>query len=239
MKLSIIMPVYNEARYFEKILGKVRKVRLPLKKEIIIVESNSTDGTREIVKKYENIKDIKIIYQEKALGKGNAIMQGLKKATGDIILIQDADLEYDPRDYNKLIAPILKKEVKFVIGSRKMGHKTWQIRSMKTNKYVVLFVNVIANLADEIFNLLYDVHLTDPQSMYKVFHKDCLKGVKFKSNRFDWDWEICARFIRKGIIPIEFPIAYNSRDFSEGKKINIAREIFLNATAIIKYRFLW
>jgi len=237
MKLSIILPVYNEKRYLEELIKKVLAVKLPIEREIIIIESNSTDGSKEIVKKYEGKKDFKIIYEDKPRGKGSAVKKGFDAATGDIIIIQDADLEYNPRDYLKLIDPIIKKQAKFVIGSRKLGQDTWKIRNPKTNIMKAGFINVIAHLADHFFNILYGVHLTDPQSMYKVFHKDCLKGIKFKSNYFDLDWEICARFIRKGYTPLELPIYYRSRSFKEGKKIRLLRDIFLNIKAIIKYRF--
>lgn len=238
MKLSIIMAVYNEAEYFEELMRKVLNVKLPVDREILIIESNSTDGTRDLVKKFENTKDVHVIYESKPHGKGAAIKKGLKAAKGDIFLIQDGDLEYEPEDYPRLIKPILSKETKFVIGSRKMGHNTWQIRNMKTNTLLAVFINVIANLADAFFNILYNVHLTDPQSMYKVFHRDCLNGIKFRSNYFNLDWEIVAKLVRKGHVPLEIPITYHSRGFVEGKKVRMSRDIFLNIWAIIKYRFV-
>ena len=237
MKLSIIMPVFNEVEYFDEIIGKVLSVDKMLDYEVIIIESNSTDGTRELVKKYEGKPKVKVIYQDKPLGKGNAVRLGIKNASGDIILIQDADTEYDPKDYAKLIKPILDGETKFIIGSRKMGHNTWQIRNMKTNVLMAIFINIIGNSADEFFNLLYNVKLTDPQSMYKVFHKDCLNGVELKSNYFDLDWEICAKFVRNGHVPLELPVCYNSRGFVEGKKVKLSRDIFINIYAILYYRF--
>jgi glycosyltransferase involved in cell wall biosynthesis len=237
-KLSIVMPVYNEKKYFEKILQRVMKVNLPVEKEIVIVESNSTDGTRQLVKKYEKKKGFKIIYEDKPRGKGSAVKRGFKAATGDIILVQDADLEYNPQDYPKLIEPILKNKTKFVLGSRKMGQKTWKIRNSKTSVVKVAFINIIANLADTFFNILYGVHLTDSQTMYKVFRRECIKGIDFKSNHFNLDFEICARLIRRGYIPLEVPIRYKSRSFSEGKKIKLSRDIFINLYTIIKYRIV-
>jgi len=238
MKLSIIMPVYNEKRYFKTIIERILEVKLPIEREIIIIESNSTDGTKEIVKEYRNHKDIKIFYQKRPQGKGSAVKLGIKRSSGEIILIQDADLEYDPKDYIKLIEPILKKEYKFVIGSRKMGQNTWAIRNMETNIGIAIFINIIANLADAFFNIIYNVRLTDPQSMYKVFLRDCLKGIKFESNYFNLDWEIVAKFIRKGYIPLELPIHYESRGFHDGKKVRFLRDIYLNVYAIFKYRFV-
>lgn len=237
MKLSIILPVYNEKKDFAILIKKVIKQKISIEKEIIIIESNSTDGTKEVVKSYEGKEGIKIIYEEKPNGKGSAVKKGFKAATGDIILIQDADLEYDTKDYQKLIDPIIRKEAKFVLGSRKMGHNTWKIRNMKTNPFKAYFINVIANMADIFFNILYDVKLSDPQTMYKVFKKECIKGINFESNYFNLDWEICARLVRRGYIPIELPIYYKSRSFSEGKKVKLSRDIFLNMYIIIKYRF--
>lgn len=237
-KLSIVMPVYNEKKYFEKILQRVMKVNIPLEKEIVIVESNSTDGTRQLVKKYEKRKGFKVIYEDKPRGKGSAVKRGFKAATGDIILIQDSDMEYNPQDYPKLIEPILRNKAKFVLGSRKIGQNTWKIRSSKTSIIKVAFINVIAHMADAFFNVLYGVHLTDSQTMYKVFRRECIKGIKFTSNHFNLDFEICARLIRRGYIPVEVPIRYKSRSFSEGKKIKLFRDIFINLYTIIKYRIV-
>ena len=236
-KLSIIIPVYNERQYFEKLIKRVLAVKLPIQREIIIVESNSTDGTRALVKKYEKRKDFKIVYEDGPHGKGSALKKGFRAATGSIILIQDSDLEYNPDDYPKLIKPILNGKCKFVLGSRKLGQQTWKIRNSKTNVVKVAFINVIANLADTVFNIIYGVHLTDTQTMYKVFRKECIKGIKFDSNYFNLDFEICARLIRRGYIPLEVPIRYKSRSFTEGKKIKIIRDIFLNTYTIIKFRF--
>jgi glycosyltransferase involved in cell wall biosynthesis len=237
MMLSVILPVYNERKYFEKILKRVLAVKLPIKREIIIIESNSTDGTREIVKRYEGFPGVRVIYEDRPRGKGSAVKKGLKAAKGDIILIQDSDLEYDPQDYPKLLEPILADKAKFVIGSRKMSHDGWQIRKMRKNRLVSGLINVLANLADAFFNVLYGVHLTDPQSMYKVFKRACLKGIRFRSNYFDLDWEMCAKFIRRGYVPLEIPIRYDSRSFGEGKKVRLLRDIFLNVYAIVRYRF--
>jgi glycosyltransferase involved in cell wall biosynthesis len=236
-KLSIIIPVYNERKYFSQILHRVISAKIPLEKEIIIIESNSKDGTRELVRKYEGKKGFRVIYEDRPQGKGHALKSGFHAATGDIILVQDADLEYDPRDYACLLEPILNGKAKFVLGSRKMGAKTWKIRNTKTNVFKAAFINVIANLADEIFNLLYGVKLTDPQTMYKVFRRECLHGIRFESNYFNLDWEICAKLIRKGYVPLEIPISYKSRSFDEGKKISLFRDIFLNSWTIFKFRF--
>jgi glycosyltransferase involved in cell wall biosynthesis len=237
-KLSIIIPVYNEKKYFIKLLKKVLSVKLPIDREIIIVESGSKDGSHELAQKYVHKKGFKVIFEPRPMGKGHALKAGFKAATGTIILVQDADLEYDPNDYPKLLAPILKGETKFVLGSRKLGRNIWKTRSHKTGFFKAAFINVISTLADGFFNLLYNVRLTDTQTMYKVFRRECLKGIRFESNHFNLDFEICARLIRRGYIPIEVPIIYNSRGFDEGKKINILRDVFINTFTVIKFRFV-
>lgn len=239
MKLSIVMPVYNEAAYFKELVKKIDAVKLPLEKEIVIVESNSSDGSRELVREYEKRGGVKVVYEDSPGGKGRAVRKGLEKATGDVILIQDADLEYDPQDYAKLVQPILDGKADFVLGSRKMGKNTWQIRSTNKNPVRAFFINVVASLADFFFNVLYGVWLSDPQTMYKVFRRKCLEGMDFKSDYFNLDWEICAKFIRKGYKPLEVPISYESRGFAEGKKIKLSRDLLLNPYTIVKYRFFW
>lgn len=238
MKLSILMPVYNEEKYIEKIINKVMAIDIGnIEKEIIIIESNSIDGTKELIKKYENKDGFKIIYEQKAQGKGCAIRKGFKSATGDIILIQDADLEYTPDDYPKLLKPILEGRAKFVLGSRYLGKKSLFIRHFEDSPIKAFTINIGAKFLDGIFNILYSVSITDPQTMYKIFNKECLKDIEFKSNYFDLDWEIVSKFIRKGYIPVEIPIHYESRDIYQGKKISLRRDAFKNLWAIIKYRF--
>lgn len=238
LKLSIIIPVYNEAATVEKLMEKVLAVKLPkLTKEIIIVESNSTDGTREIIKKYEKKKNIKIIYQDKSKGKGNAVKEGLQHASGDIVLIQDADLEYNPAEYGRLLQPILDGKTSFVLGSRPMGLSTWKIRFYFEDALYQKVLNYGGILYTLLFNLLYLVWITDPATMYKVFRKDCLEHITLRSNYFDLDWELVAKLVRKGYKPIEVPISYNSRSLAEGKKIRFFRDGFLVFLAIIRFRF--
>ena len=238
MKLSIIMPVYNEAKYVDEIINKVSFADIDnLEKEIIIIESNSTDGTRDLIKKYENKDGYKIIYEEKPQGKGYAVRKGFKAATGDIILIQDADLEYNPDEYPRLLKPILGGEAKFVLGSRHLGNNGMFIRKFGGSPIKAFYMNIGAKFLDTIFNILYDVWLTDPQTMYKVFKVECLDGIEFKSNYFDLDWEIVSKFIKKGYAPLEIPISYISRTTFQGKKIRLRRDALKNLWAIIKYRF--
>lgn len=237
--LSIILPVYNEANTFEELVQKVITKAVPdCNKEIIIVESNSTDGTKELVKKYENLSEVTVIYQNKPQGKGFAVREGLKASTGDIILIQDADLEYDVEDYDSLIKPILKNEADFVLGSRHLGNKSWKIRKFENYWTTSIFMNLGDRIFRTLFNLLYKVSLTDPTTMYKVFRKECIKGICFKCKRFDFDFELLARLIRRGYKPIEVPVSYRSRHFNEGKKINVLRDPWTWLYTILKYRFI-
>ncbi len=235
-KLSIIIPIYNEAGTCEELIKRVLKVKLPTKKEIIIIESNSTDGTKEIIKKFETQKEIQIIWQEKPNGKGNAVQKGLKAATGDIILIQDADLEYKPEEYPKLLEPILKKITSFVLGSRPLGKESWNIRKYPGYFFYARLLNLGGFVYTLLFNVLYGVWLTDPATMFKVFRKECIKDIIFKSNYFDLDWEIVAKLIKKGYKPREVPVSYTSRSTKEGKKIRFVRDGFLVLWAIVKFR---
>ncbi len=239
MKLSVIMPVYNEARTFDEIMKRVMKVRIPgVTKEIIIIESGSTDGTKEKVKKYTGKPGIKIFYQPAPRGKGNAMKIGLAKSTGDIILIQDADLEYKPEEYPRLLKPIITGKTNFVIGSRNLGKGDWKIRKYKSEGTYGAVLNFGGVFFTSLFNLLYRVKLTDPATMFKVFRKDCMKGIEFKSNFFELDWEIVAKLVKKGHKPLEVPVSYFSRSKEEGKKIRFFRDSTRVFTAIIYFRFL-
>jgi len=238
MKVSVIIPVYNEAGTLEELLTRVLKVDLGnVKKEIIIVESNSKDGSRQIVKKYEKRPNTTVVYEDKPNGKGNAVRLGLKSATGDIIIIQDADLEYDVNDYKKLIKPIIEGNTSFVLGSRSLKKGHWKIRTLKGDKlssYVLNYGGLILNLA---FLLLYRVKMTDIATMYKIFTRDAIKGINFKAKGFDFDAEIIAKLLKKGFKPVEVPVSYNARSFEEGKKVNILKDGAASLWAIIKYRF--
>ena len=238
MKLSVIMPVYNEVRYIDEIINKVLTSDIGnIEKEIIIIESNSTDGTRELVKKYENRTEFKIFYEEKPAGKGHAVKNGLKLATGDIFLIQDADLEYNPDEYPLLLKPIIEGRAKFVLGSRHLGNAGWAYRKFSYGSPTAFVYNIGTRVFDFFFNHLYGVRLTDPMTMFKVFCRECLNDIEFQSDYFDLDLEIVAKFIKKGYIPVEVPVSYVSRSFSEGKKVvfyKVAIKVFI---VVIKVRF--
>ncbi len=244
MKVSIIIAVYNEAATVATLLDRVWKQPLPdAAKEIIIVESNSTDGSRELVEAFvarhadKPTPRIQVIYQPGPHGKGHAIRQGFAAATGDIVLIQDADLEYDTADYPDLLTPIIEGRTAFVLGSRHMGPDGWKIRKFEHGGLRPAFMNFGGVLFHGFFNALFNLHLTDPTSMYKVFRSDCLEGLEFSCNRFDFDYELLGKLIRAGFAPLEIPVSYKSRGFAEGKKIRMFRDPVTWIFAILKCRF--
>lgn len=208
MLVSIIMPVYNEAQYIEEIVNRVLKT--DIEKELIIVDDFSTDGTRDILSKYKQQKGIKIIFHEKNKGKGAAIRTGLKEVSGDVVIIQDADLEYDPRDYTKLLEPILEGKADAVFGSRFLGgpHRVLFFWHYMGNKFLTLLSNILSNL-----------NLTDMETGFKAFRADILKSLTLKSDRFGFEPEVTARLARKRYRIYETPISYSGRSYAEGKKI--------------------
>lgn len=214
---SFIVPAYNEAETFSELMTLLLAKTLPegVRKEIIVVESNSTDGTRDAVMEFEKHPDIKAIYQDRPRGKGNAVREGLASATGGIVVIQDADLEYDLNDLDELLMPLLNYQSAFVLGSRHGGQ--WKMRQFAGEKGMSAFFNFGHLLFTGLLNLLYGQRLKDPFTMYKVFRRDCLHGLRLEANRFDFDFELVIKLIRKGYRPLEIPINYRSRSFKEGK----------------------
>ncbi len=243
-KVSIITPVFNEAESITEILNKVLHQPLPagLKKEMIIIESNSTDGTRELVQKFiaenqkSNLADVYLILEDVPRGKGHATRQGIQKASGDIILIQDGDLEYDVTDYPQLLQPIVDGHVDFVLGSRHLSAGNWKIRKFEESKITTFYMNLGGKFFHTLFNIIYQVKLTDPTTMYKVFLRKCIDGVAFESNRFDFDFELVAKLVKLGYIPLEVPISYKSRGFEKGKKVQLFRDPFMFLWVILKFR---
>jgi hypothetical protein len=220
--LSVIFPVYNERATVEESLQRVLRKEIPgIEIEIIVVESNSTDGSREIVERYREHPRVRIVHEDRPRGKGHAVRTGLKHASGEVILFQDADLEYDVGDYESLVAPLFELKRNFVLGSRHDARgQAWKIRHFERQQTLSSVVNLAHLFLLWMFNRLYRQSLQDPFTMYKVFRRDCLYGLTFHCDRFDFDYEISIKLLRKGYQPLEIPINYVSRPFSEGKKVS-------------------
>ena len=230
MKLSIIIPAYNEEKTILKVINKVKSQRIgKLRKEIVVVDDFSQDGTGKILSGIKS-KDIKIFFHKKNMGKGAAIRTALSNAAGDIILIQDADLEYSPKEYPGLLKPILKNEAKVVYGSRLES-----IRKNLKNMYKLhYFGNVFLTVMT---NALYGAKITDMETGYKVFRKEVIKGMKLKARRFDFEPEITSKILKRGYRIKEVPIDFMGRKFSEGKKITWVDGLKA-MYCLIKYRFV-
>lgn len=245
MKLSIIMPVYNERTTLEEIVARVREVDLTVDKaganrllngpvtldrEIVIVDDGSTDGTRTILDRWrtEKAPDMRIVFHEQNGGKGAALRTGFQQATGDILVIQDADLEYDPRDYVKLLEPLLEGRSPVIYGSRFMGgpRSAMSLSHTLGNKMLTVFTN-----------LLFGTALSDMETCYKCFRRDVIADMPLRSRRFEIEPELTAKILKRGYAIFEVPISYNGRDFHAGKKLNW-QDGFSAVRTLIKYRFI-
>jgi len=227
-KLSIIIPLYNEEKTIKQILEKIIKAPLTLKKEIIVVNDGSTDSSQkkveEFIKKNKNIILINKINQ----GKGSAVKEGIKNSTGNIIIIQDADLEYDPNEYQKCINPIINKKALVVYGSRRLK---------KTNKISSFSFYLGGNLLTLLTNILYHSNLTDESTCYKTFKAETIKTINIHGKKFDWEPEITAKILKKRIKIHEVPIKYFPRSNKEGKKIRW-KDGLDGVWTLIKYRLV-
>ena len=236
-RLSIVLPVYNEGTTFPVLMEQLLGLKLNnIQKEIIIVESNSQDNSRESVLNYRDHPDVKIILQERPRGKGNAVREGMDHATGDILLIQDADLEYDLNDYIALLEPIIAYKRPFILGARHGGK--WKMRHFSDDAQLSAYFNFGHVVFTTLLNVLYGQHMKDPFTMFKVFRRDCLYNLKFECNRFDFDFELVIKLLRRGYVPVEIPVNYYSRSYKEGKKVNMFRDPLTWIKALVKYRFV-
>jgi glycosyltransferase involved in cell wall biosynthesis len=225
MNLSVIIPVYNEVGNIEEILKRVRATKLA--HEIVVVDDGSQDGTRDILKGLDGKNEVRVILQEKNQGKGAAVVAGMHAAKGDVLLIQDADLEYDPRDYPVLLQPIEEGLADVVYGSRFLGapHR------------VAMFWHQVANqLLTLMTNILYNSILTDMETGYKVFKRDVIEGLNIRSKSFNFEPEFTAKVLKRNYRIYEVPITFNPRDYSDGKKIKL-HDAFEAVWALLRYRF--
>jgi glycosyltransferase involved in cell wall biosynthesis len=209
MKLSVVVPVFNERPTIAEIIRRVQAVDVGLDKEIVVVDDGSTDGTREILQT-QSLPGLKIVLHERNLGKGAALRSGFVEAGGDIVLVQDADLEYDPQEYPRLLEPILDGRADVVYGSRFLGgpHRVLYFWHYVGNRFLTTFSNMLSNL-----------NLTDMETCYKVFRHDVLGKIKLRSSRFGFEPEITMKLARLRCRVYEVPISYSGRDYAEGKKI--------------------
>jgi glycosyltransferase involved in cell wall biosynthesis len=245
LKLSVIIPVYNESGTLEEVIRRVQAVRVAvpvgytyngetphqvvLDKEIILVDDGSSDGSADIIRAAAQSDDVVAVFNDLNQGKGAAIRAGLNQASGDIVVVQDADLEYDPRDYVILLQPILEERAKVVYGSRFRGGPTKAMffTHMLGNKFLTL-----------VTNLLYDTIITDMETCYKCFRADVVKDLPLRARGFDFEPEFTAKVLKRGYRIYEVPISYNGREFDEGKKLNPWREGPLALWTLVKYRFV-
>ena len=226
MNLSIVIPVYNEVGNIGEILKRVQSTKLP--NEIIVVDDGSRDGTRDALQKLDGQDNVRVILHERNRGKGAAVVTGLKAAQGDVLLIQDADLEYDPRDYPILLQPIEEGLADVVYGSRFLGapHRVTMFWHMVANKMLTLMTNI-----------LYNTILTDMETGYKVFRREVIDGMKIRAKRFDFEPEFTAKVLKRKYRIFEVPISFNPRDYSQGKKIKL-KDAFEAVWTLLKYRFV-
>lgn len=237
-KLSVIVPAFNEEATISSVLDALMTKKIEnLDIEVVVVESRSTDKTREIVERYGRYPRVKLIFEDRPRGKGHAIRTGFKHATGDFILIQDADMEYDFEDYDVLLEPLLSGKSAFVLGSRH-GGRILKLRKVQEDPFKAFVLNCGHWLFCALVDILYWLPLRDPFTMFKVFRRDCLYGLTFECNRFDFDYELLIKLVRKGYIPVEIPVNYKSRSFAEGKKVSMLRDPWTWLRALFKYRFV-
>jgi glycosyltransferase involved in cell wall biosynthesis len=226
MKLTVVIPVYNEINTIEELLHRVQSTGLV--HEILVIDDGSTDGTRTVLEKLDGLNNINVILHKKNQGKGSAVRTGLNKSSGDVILIQDADLEYDPRDYPALLKPIKEGVADVVYGSRFLGGP----------RRSTMFWHMVANkLLTFITNILYNTILSDMETGYKVFNKNVIEGMTLHAKRFEFEPEFTAKILKRKFRVFEVPITFNPRDYDEGKKIGIL-DAFEAVWALIKYRFV-
>ncbi len=226
MNLSVIIPIYNEKKTIEEIIRRVEATGLA--NEIVAVDDGSTDGSRELLAQINGRGNLKVIFHERNQGKGKAVRSGIEHAQGDLLLIQDADLEYDPREYPNLLKPVQEGIADVVYGSRFLG----------AGRKPVLFWNMVANkILTLVTNILYNNILTDMETGYKLFKRDVVQNMSLHAKGFEFEPEFTAKVLKSKARLYEVPISFNPRDYAEGKKIK-AKDAFIAMWTLIKYRFV-
>lgn len=226
MKISVIIPVYNEVESIREIVKRVNNTKLAW--EIVIVDDCSVDGTRDVLREMDGKGNVRVILKDKNEGKGSAVRAGMTAAKGEVLLIQDADLEYDPRDYPILFKPLEEGIADVVYGSRFLGGP----------RRVVMFWHMVANhLLTFMTNLLYNTILSDMETGYKVFRREVVEGMSLHAKRFDFEPEFTAKVLKRKYRIFEVPITFNPRDYSEGKKIGL-KDAFEAVWALLRFRFM-
>jgi glycosyltransferase involved in cell wall biosynthesis len=228
MKLSVVMPAYNECRTIRAIVAAVRSVSLPgLERELVIVDDGSTDGTKDVLRELAAEPDVRVFFQPRNAGKGAAVARGFREATGDILLVQDADLEYDPADYPVLLGPILNGRADVVYGSRFLG-------TPQGHRVLYFWHSVGNTLLTLISNAVTDLNLTDMETCYKAMTRDVASRLDLRSQRFGIEPEMTCKVSRLGVRIYEVPISYNGRTYAEGKKIGL-KDGFQALWTIVRY----
>lgn len=236
--LSIIVPLYNEERTADELLKKLIDREWIMPVEFVLVESNSSDGTRDIALSYKERENVTVVLEDKPSGKGNGVLNGITHAKGQFIAIQDGDLEYDVNDYDRLLPYIMNYDTLFMLGSR-YNASDWNMRKFDDGKKMIAnYLNLGQTVLTWLINKACKSRLTDPFTMYKIFHKDCMYGINFTGGNFGLDWELVIRFIRKGLYPIEIPIFYKARSYAEGKHIDLFKTPIEGISALIRCRYM-